>query len=257
MGERGCRQRHKDPSTLCSAHLPHQPPLSDQHSLYPNICTYHSLPPPGGTKVFNKENQRGAIPSTLTKTWRFFIRLIYDMTVIGSILMVWCDQLILLFVRTRLDWLFWQNDAGGWYHNRVGINLRYYLSNRLIRNWWQNTIQKWIWKGVSLTYFHSIYWTSAENVYFILDISITSPRTENPLAAEISLRVGDRFNQDVSHHLEGLSSFQFQNSKFQSNIKNEYEGCPSQATLSQSYFCCLFKNVKCGQKFKSWNPENL
>ena len=133
--------------------------------------------------------------------------------------MVWCDQLILLFVRTRLDWLFWQNDAGGWYHNRVGINLRYYLSNRLIRNWWQNTIQKWIWKGVSLTYFHSIYWTSAENVYFILDISITSPRTENPLAAEISLRVGDRFNQDVSHHLEGLTSFQFQNSKFQSNIE--------------------------------------
>ena len=60
---------------------------------------------------------------------------------------------------------------------------------------------------------------SAENVYFILAISITSPRTENPLAAEISLRVGDRFNQDVSHHLEGLSSFQFQNSKFQSNIK--------------------------------------
>ena len=104
--------------------------------------------PPGGTKVFNKENQREAIPSTLTKTWRFFIRLIYDMTVIGSILMVWCDQLILLFVRTRLDWLFWQNDAGGWYHNRVGINLRYYLSNRLIRNWWQNTIQTWIWKGV-------------------------------------------------------------------------------------------------------------
>ena len=166
--------------------------------------------PPGGTKVFNKENQREAIPSTLTKTWRFFIRLIYDMTVIGSILMVWCDQLILLFVRTRLDWLFWQNDAGGWYHNRVGINLRYYLSNRLIRNWWQNTIQKWIWNGVSLTYFYSIYWTSAENVYFILAISITSPRTENPLAAEISLRVGDRFNQDVSHHLEGLSSFQFQ-----------------------------------------------
>ena len=113
---------------------------------------------PGGTEVFNKENQRGAIPSTLAKTWRFFIRLIYDMTVIWSILMVWCDQLILLFVRTRLDWLFWQNDAGGWYHNRVGINLRYYLSNRLIRNWWQNTIQKWIWRGVSLTYFHSIYW---------------------------------------------------------------------------------------------------
>ena len=175
--------------------------------------------PPRGTKVFNKENQREAIPSTLTKTWRFFIRLIYDMTVIGSILMVWCDQLILLFVRTRLDWLFWQNDAGGWYHNRVGINLRYYLSNRLIRNWWQNTIQKWIWKGVSLTYFYPINWASAENVYFILAISITSPRTENPLAAEISLRVGDRFNQDVSHHLEGLSSFQFQNSKFQSNIK--------------------------------------
>ena len=153
MGEReGADKDTKTPLLCVLPTFPHQPPLSDQHSLYPNICTYHSLPPLGGTKVFNKENQRGAIPSTLTKTWRFFIRLIYDMTVIGSILMVWCDQLILLFVRTRLDWLFWQNDAGGWYHNRVGINLRYYLSNRLIRNWWQTTIQNWIWKGASLTY---------------------------------------------------------------------------------------------------------